>query len=224
MYFDEQTSKWVTNRLTIAWRYLSGMAIIDVVSTIPFDFIATIVSSSSGDLSSLASLRILRVLRLTKLLRVLRSSRVLKRLEDHALFHYSYVTLAKFAASTLLLTHWMACLFHLVEASASRCCRMNVPLPLPAQRSPSAGAAHLRLSPPLLPCPVRSLSRPLSLASAAPARSTLRAQESNGDPCNWVNAYFYYNSPDESRSSGICDKDRAGNLMTRYLIALYWRV
>lgn len=91
------------------------MAVIDILSTIPFEFIAAVaISSSKSDLESLAGLRILRVLRLTKLLRILRSSRVLRRLEDHTNFHYGYLTLTKFGVGTLLLTHWMACLFHLV--------------------------------------------------------------------------------------------------------------
>lgn len=69
--------------------YAKGMAVIDIVSTIPFDFFASIVTDgSSTSVQNLAFLRTLRVLRLTKLLRVLRSSRVLRRLEDHIYFHY----------------------------------------------------------------------------------------------------------------------------------------
>ena len=48
------------------------------------------------------------MLRLTKLLRLLRTSRLVTRLEDHAGFHYSYLSLARFAISTVLLAHWMA--------------------------------------------------------------------------------------------------------------------
>lgn len=65
-----------------------GKAFIDVISTIPFDFIATIISADQHNIRSLGNLRILRVLRLSKLLRVLRSNRVLKRLEDQIYFNY----------------------------------------------------------------------------------------------------------------------------------------
>ena len=57
------------------------------------------------------------ILRLFKLLRVLRSSRVLQRMQDSSNVNYGYLTLIKFAATCVFIAHWMACLFHLVQAS-----------------------------------------------------------------------------------------------------------
>lgn len=37
-----------------------------------------------------------------------------------------------------------------------------------------------------------------------------------------MNAYFYYNTPESTRSHDICSHEHVGNLLTRYLIALYW--
>lgn len=97
-FFDKDLG-WVTRRGPICRYYLRGFAIVDIVSTVPYD---VIVSGETG------SLRNLKVLRLIKLLRIVRSTRVIRRLADQFAIHYSYLTLFNFAVSTMLLAHWMA--------------------------------------------------------------------------------------------------------------------
>jgi hypothetical protein len=119
-YLDPSTTRMVTGRATVAWRYARGSAVLDIVSTIPFDVIGQ--EAGAQGASNLKVLRILRIFRLFKLLRVLRSSRVLQRMQDSMNINYGYVTLAKFACSCLLIAHWMACLLHLVHASQQGSC------------------------------------------------------------------------------------------------------
>ncbi len=59
-------------------------------------------------------LRVLRLVRLVKLLRVLRASRVLHRVEDRLVIRTGVVKLCKYFVNTLLCSHWLACLWHLV--------------------------------------------------------------------------------------------------------------
>jgi potassium voltage-gated channel Eag-related subfamily H protein 7 len=116
-YHDADSQRLITGRATVALNYAKGSAILDIVSTIPFDVIGQ--QAGAAGASNLKVLRILRIFRLFKLLRVLRSSRVLLRLQDSMNVSYGYLTLAKFAAACILIAHWMACLFHLVQASQS---------------------------------------------------------------------------------------------------------
>ena len=53
---------------------------------------------------------------------MLRSSRVLQRMQDSANVNYGYLTLIKFAATCILIAHWMACLFHLVPTAQTGDC------------------------------------------------------------------------------------------------------
>ena len=100
-------------------------------------------------------LRILRALRLVKLLRILRSTRIMSRLQDQFYVHDSYVCLfkaraplllrgprsggapprcvetpsrwrpAQFGTSTVLLCHWMACIFSLVKDVSNLSCNWS---------------------------------------------------------------------------------------------------
>ena len=114
-YFDAATARMVTGRAAVALNYLKGSAILDIVSTIPFDVIGQVAGTANA--GNLKVLRILRIFRLFKLLRVLRSSRVLQRVQDSANVNYGYLTLGKFAITCVMIAHWMACLLHLVQAS-----------------------------------------------------------------------------------------------------------
>ena len=108
MYYDAglANGSWVSERKKIVRKYLSGFFIIDVVSIIPFHEI-----QAGG---SLKALKLLRLLRLFKLLRILRSGRILKRLEDSINIDYNVLTLCKFVVSTLMIAHWLACLWQLL--------------------------------------------------------------------------------------------------------------
>ena len=117
------TQHWVSNRWLCFRHYAQGMAVIDIVSTVPYDFLVQLAQiSGTGASSDLSQLRALRVLRLVKLLRILRSSRVLARLQDQFYLHHSYINLFKFATSTVLLCHWMACVFHLIKSIQPNSC------------------------------------------------------------------------------------------------------
>ena len=87
-------------------KYLKGFFVIDIVSIIPFHEV-----QAGG---SLKALKLLRLLRLFKLLRILRSGRILKRLEDSINVDYNVLTLCKFVAGTLMIAHWLACLWQLL--------------------------------------------------------------------------------------------------------------
>ena len=113
MYFDEETQVWVANPWSVARRYAGGMASLDIVSTVPYDVFVSLAQPHLGDVGPL---RAVRALRLIKLLRVLRSSRIMARLQDQFFIHDSYLKLAYFGISTLVLCHWMACLLYLVRA------------------------------------------------------------------------------------------------------------
>jgi hypothetical protein len=103
------------SRRAIAAHYVRGPFLLDAISTIPFDLIATLtLAQGAGSVADQTTLRALRALRLIKLLRLARLSRVFERLEEAMNVASGYVTLAKFFAATLLLTHWLACGLHLV--------------------------------------------------------------------------------------------------------------
>ena len=48
-----------------------------------------------------------------KLLRILKSGAIVKRLEDAINIDYNLLTLYKFLAGTLIIAHWLACLWQL---------------------------------------------------------------------------------------------------------------
>ena len=92
----------------------------DVVSVLPFDpvsfMLVVYAPSLAGDLSTLKLLRIVRLLRLVKLLRVLRASRILGRWESSIGLSYAALSIIKFSGLTLVLAHWLACMFRVVAS------------------------------------------------------------------------------------------------------------
>ena len=96
---------FVTDRKRIARKYLKGFFIIDLLSVIPYH---------EMEMGGLKALKLLRLLRLFKLLRILRSGRILKRLEDSVAIDYNVLTLWKFITGTLMIAHWLACMWQLV--------------------------------------------------------------------------------------------------------------
>jgi hypothetical protein len=112
-FVDVSTQRVERARRTIARRYLCGAFFVDVVSTVPFDLIASL-AGSSGDAEQQSALRAMRALRLIKLLRLARLGRVFRRLQEDVHIPSGYITLLKFLLATLLLTHWLACGLHMV--------------------------------------------------------------------------------------------------------------
>ena len=91
--FDRQ-EEVILDKKFIRKRYLRGWFIIDVLSSLPFDYVYIIASSSSdGDADSgiLQASRILRILKLTKLLsllKLLRVSRIVRYIKELEEVHY----------------------------------------------------------------------------------------------------------------------------------------
>ena len=85
----------------LAWRYVSGPFLLDLVSTVPYDLIV-----SAGNNASLAPLRALRIL---KLLRMARAYRVIRRIEEASSMPVAYLRLGKCFMSLLFTYHWLAC-------------------------------------------------------------------------------------------------------------------
>ena len=114
IYLDEEAANgtYVTDRRKIIDRYLRGFFVIDLVSIIPYH---------EMDAGGLKALKLLRLLRLFKLLRILRSGRILKRLEDSMNVDYNVLALFKFILGTLMIAHWLACMWQLMaRTSASK--------------------------------------------------------------------------------------------------------
>lgn len=107
MYADDGASVglYVTDRRRIARRYLRGFFVVDLLSVIPYH---------EMEMGGLKALKLLRLLRLFKLLRILRSGRILKRLEDSVVIDYNVLTLCKFVTGTLMIAHWLACMWQLL--------------------------------------------------------------------------------------------------------------
>ena len=107
MYADDGASVglYVTDRRRIARRYLRGFFVVDLLSVIPYH---------EMEMGGLKALKLLRLLRLFKLLRILRSGRILKRLEDSIAIDYNVLTLCKFVTGTLMIAHWLACMWQLL--------------------------------------------------------------------------------------------------------------
>lgn len=103
---ERAIGSWVSDRKKICVRYLRGFFVIDILSIIPFHEVQT-----GGELKAL---KLLRLLRLFKLLRILRSGRILKRFEDSVNIDYNVITLCKFVVGTLMIAHWLACMFQLL--------------------------------------------------------------------------------------------------------------
>lgn len=99
----------VLDRKHIIQNYISSWFFWDFLSLIPFDMIGMFTGSSS--VTKLKVLRIIRLLRLIKLLRVLRASVIVQRWERRISLSYSTMSLIKFACLTLIMGHWMACIW-----------------------------------------------------------------------------------------------------------------
>ena len=72
-------------------------------------------SSQDDNASQLKLLRIIRLFRLAKLLRVLRAGRMFQRWESSMPVNYAMMGLIKFALGTLILSHWLACVFYMIK-------------------------------------------------------------------------------------------------------------
>jgi len=75
----------------------------DLLTVIPWEAVPGV--------KDLNSLRLVRVLRLVRMLRLVRVIKLFKRWQTHSGFSYSLVTIVTTGSVTLLLVHWLACLW-----------------------------------------------------------------------------------------------------------------
>ena len=117
-YYDAMTRVWVCSHRKIAYRYMTGWFFLDVASILPFDSL-TIILENTGDAQAAADFkklkifRVIRLLRLLKLMRLVRGARILQRWENRISIRFSVLSLLKFLISTLIISHWIACLLRL---------------------------------------------------------------------------------------------------------------
>ncbi|KAH8054192.1 voltage-gated potassium channel [Aureococcus anophagefferens] len=104
----------VRSRILIAKRYLRGWFWVDVVSVIPFDLIPV------DALNRLKAVRLVKLLKLLKLGRVLRANRTLARWETSMALSYAKISMYGFAVGIVFVSHWMACLWGLVDVMAEK--------------------------------------------------------------------------------------------------------
>jgi len=120
-YEDEQTEEIVVDPKRIAKRYAKTWMIVDVIASIPFDFIFPAEeggASSANRLGRLARLpraiRVLRLLRLLRLLRVARLQGYLSRFEQITDVHPAIARAFAAAFWVLLSLHFMSCLWFFI--------------------------------------------------------------------------------------------------------------
>jgi hypothetical protein len=102
----------------IVCHYLTGWFLIDIISLIPFDLVAIILTQrryspelleDSG--KGIVALRMIRLLRLLKLGRILKAGRIFQRWERRLTINHSVQALIKMLFYIILICHWMACLW-----------------------------------------------------------------------------------------------------------------
>mmetsp|Transcript_23836 Transcript_23836/g.77516 ORF Transcript_23836/g.77516 Transcript_23836/m.77516 type:complete len:832 (-) Transcript_23836:97-2592(-) len=113
-FYDEAMGQICYDRYRIMRRYVMTWFIVDVVSILPFD---TLSVAQAGVDGRLKSLRVMKVVRLVKVARILRigriNARTASRWSAYAI-DYNLISLLNHAATILMLSHWLACLWRLV--------------------------------------------------------------------------------------------------------------
>lgn len=120
-YFSSKTGKWVVDTKEIAYHYMRGWFVLDVLATTPWDLISfgieKMLESSSpagaekddSSLGTLKLLRLLKILKLAKLLRLLKSMRIFDNIIEQVGMPYNVKSLLKYLAIMLVLVHLVAC-------------------------------------------------------------------------------------------------------------------
>jgi len=113
MYRDEDKGTLIKDQSVIIRRYMLLWFWIDLVSILPFDLLSLVLDSDG--LEKIKALRVVRLLRLAKLLRILRAGRMFDRWESAIAVNYSMLTLVKFLFLTVIVAHWMACVWQMAK-------------------------------------------------------------------------------------------------------------
>ena len=91
----------------LAWRYLTGWFLIDVITTIPFDLL-TYMGEINGEVKIFRTMRVLRLLRV---IRILRASTIILRWENSFAIKSTSIALGSFFLGAIVLLHWYACMW-----------------------------------------------------------------------------------------------------------------
>ena len=102
---------WVFDNKRIALNYLKTWFLLDLISAVPFDSLLLVlerlgVFNPGGIIGSW-----LRLTRLIKLLRIVRLGRIVARWQASIGLSYAITSLVQFLLLTLMMAHWLACLW-----------------------------------------------------------------------------------------------------------------
>jgi len=111
-YMEDE--RWVISRPKIAIRYLQGWFWIDFPSSLPIEFIDSILE---GDSASLGMLRFLRLFRLLRLLRLLKLGEYIAALEIRFDLNLTFLRICQMLLGLLFLAHLLGCFWFYVAAS-----------------------------------------------------------------------------------------------------------
>lgn len=101
---------WVFDNRRIALHYLCTWFALDAVSAVPLDSLL-LALEASGVYEPSGVWRLLRLTRLVKLLRIVRLSRIFARWQASIGLSYAVASLIQFLVLTLMMAHWLACLW-----------------------------------------------------------------------------------------------------------------
>lgn len=112
---DVRTGELIRSHKRLAVLYLRSWFLLDLVSVLPLDTVATASPSlfPSDNSSTLRGIKLLRVMRLIKLVRVLRASRLITRWENRISLSTSVRSILAAWFGFCVCLHWLACLWSL---------------------------------------------------------------------------------------------------------------
>ena len=103
----KEGGRWVYSSRAIARNYLKSWFLLDAITAVPVDVIVLALELDPSSLLAKAG----RALRLLKLARLVRLGRIVKRWLARSTIDLSVLELLKFVLMTVLMAHWLACLW-----------------------------------------------------------------------------------------------------------------
>jgi len=110
-YMEDE--RWVISRPKIAIRYLQGWFWIDFPSSLPIEFIDSILE---GDSASLGMLRFLRLFRLLRLLRLLKLGEYIAALEIRFDLNLTFLRICQMVLQLIFLAHILGCFWFYIAS------------------------------------------------------------------------------------------------------------
>jgi voltage-gated potassium channel Kch len=110
----------ITDRRKIAKRYLRGWFFLDLISTVPFDTIVTMVAGNGDQFRAMEVVRILRLFRLIKLVRVAKLDKFLKDPQVQEILHPGFVQLLNLMFKIVFLSHFVACMWWMLGSGCTK--------------------------------------------------------------------------------------------------------